>query len=198
MGNNVGRIKPEFLPNKEAIEEFRKNDIATTSLLTRYSTLFTVLTVLFFILLIGLLGMIIYLLIEVYNDFTKHQRSERIIAIVIPCVMSVLLILYGIYYFKYVRQELAAADKIVTDIERQVTAPMTAASLKANLTNLVAIKTGNTDSDSVQRIYNNLDKQIGNGLLFNNSQKQQQYNQDRRQPPQYKTEYVNPVYETSF
>ena len=183
MGN-TGSINPDYLrpenigDNGDAYKAFTKKDIATTSLLTRYGPWFTALTAIFFSLLVAVLCMIIYLLIEIYNSFNEHKYAERIMSIIIPCVLAVLIILYGFYYFKYIRQELIASDKIVTDIERVVSEPMTASSLVANLTNLVAIKTGGTDRDSVRKIYENLDNQIRLG----------KYNDPRRQ-----FEYANRV-----
>lgn len=157
MGNS--QIRPEQLPEGEARDALRGSDIATRSLRTTYAKTFLALTILFIISLIALLGMVSYLVIEIYNSFKEKKREEKIISIATPVVFAIVIILMSVYYFKFVEPELTASDRLITDLERRATVSDTYTSLKANLTNLLAVKLGKTNNTEwINNKYKGLDK----------------------------------------
>lgn len=144
----------DFLPSKIQNQLKSREDIANKDLRSRYALTFTIATSFFIICLLGLVGTMFYLTSVVYNKETNH--TEKIISIVAPSVLFTIVLVMSVYYFMTIRNDLLRADKIATDISRITTAPMTDASFKSNLTNLVAGRLGATGTEAKTQIYKNI------------------------------------------
>jgi len=134
------------------LKTYRGEDIGEKSLITRNELTFTIVTIIFGILLIGILGMLAYLIDRSYYRTSSHPHDEKIILIVTIITLAIVIGIGGWYYLYRVKRILDITDRISTDITRKTTMPMTDASLKSNLTDLISGRLGIKDEAGQRQI----------------------------------------------
>ena len=121
-----------------------------------------VLTIFLILAAAAALGCGIYLTVKIYLRFPskKEELEQKYLAIFISCLLFTIVLMFSWYYAFYIGRDISHADILVTDMTRLTTAPLSDASFKANMTNLIANRLGDESSVNKARIFGNLNKSV--------------------------------------
>lgn len=131
--------------------DYKRDDIGSQDLTSRYANTFKGVSILALILFIGLIVTAFYLASVVDTD-----GANTVIKWFIPTFLTCLVLGLFLYWFLNVLVDLRKTDILVTDLLRRTTMPFTDASFKKNLTELVASRSGEEPQDVYDSINNRI------------------------------------------
>ena len=152
MGNTPSYQMVDENNEKVKSSNYKRPDIGTVDLTSKYARTFYGLSWFFFILILALIGMAFYLAAVVSTD----SETQEAIKWTIPGALTLLLVAMMLYWFLDVYQDLKRADILATDLTRRTAQPFTDASFKKNLTDLVVSRTG----QDAQTVYDSINSRF--------------------------------------
>lgn len=160
MGGNTSRYG--FINDKATKDMLEGDDIGRRNIRTNYYTLFMFLTIFLIIAAATALGCGIYLATQIYNTHPgkDEELDQKSLIVFMTSLFFAMTVLLSFYYAYYIGRDLKHADILVTDMTRLTTAPLSDASFKANMTNLIANRLGDESKENKTRIFNNLAKSV--------------------------------------
>ena len=151
-----------FIKDKNTKDMLENDDIGRKNIRTNYYTLFMFLTIVLILAAAAALGCGIYLTVKIYLRFPNknEELEQKYLAIFISCLLFIIVLMFSWYYAYYIGRDLNHADILVTDMTRLTTSPLSDASFKANMTNLIANRLGDESEGKKTQIFNNLAKSV--------------------------------------